>query len=80
MTTVGTNAPPENGAVTLFPNPTSGYVSWIGDGGAPVLLRVFNAFGQLLVERIVENSQANLSSLNSGLYYVQLLSQQDNSC
>jgi hypothetical protein len=64
--------------ITLFPNPTTGIVSWEGTGGEVVLLRVFNALGQLLTERIVEDSRVDLSLLQDGLYYVQMISQRDN--
>ncbi len=68
----------ESSSVTLFPNPTTGMISWKGTGTELVLVRVFNTFGQLQAERIVENSQADFGHLQEGLYYVQLLSQRDN--
>jgi hypothetical protein len=64
--------------ITLFPNPSTGVVSWEGTGGDLVLLRVFNALGHLMTERIVEDSRADLSHLQEGFYYVQMISQRDN--
>ena len=78
VSTVGTDALQGMESISLFPNPTTGKVSWNDMDTGPVLLRVFNALGQLQGETIVDDSTSDLSHLEEGLYYVQLISLSDN--
>ena len=78
VSTVGTDALQGMESISLFPNPTTGKVSWNDMDTGPVLLRVFNALGQLQGETIVDDSTSDLSHLQEGLYYVQLISLSDN--
>jgi hypothetical protein len=65
--------------VIVFPNPTTGYVSWIGVPEGKVTVRVFNALGQLQMERTSEDNALDLSVLNQGIYRLQLLSAEQKS-
>ncbi|MFN0175930.1 MAG: T9SS type A sorting domain-containing protein [Saprospiraceae bacterium] len=60
--------------VLVFPNPTTGYVSWLGIPEGKVTVRVFNALGQLQLERNSEDNAVDLSALNQGIYRLQILS------
>ena len=60
--------------VLVFPNPTTGYVSWLGIPEGKITVRVFNTLGQLQLESISENNAIDLSALNQGVYRFQILS------
>jgi hypothetical protein len=74
VSTVGSSSPEGAGEVAVFPNPTTGYVSWLGIPEGKVTVRVFNALGQLQLERNSEDTAVDLSALNQGVYRLQILS------
>lgn len=63
----------ENEGVLLYPNPTAGQVFWSGTGDKVIVLKVFNALGQLLLEKMANDNHADLSRLPGGLYVLQIL-------
>jgi len=65
-------------AVALYPNPTTGQVFWSGVGEQVVVLRVFNALGQLQAEQTASGNNADLSRLPNGLYTLKIFSMADN--
>ncbi|MCW5921598.1 MAG: T9SS type A sorting domain-containing protein [Saprospiraceae bacterium] len=67
----------ESEVVVLYPNPTTGQIAWSGIAGQPVVLRIFNAMGQLQMEQVIVGSSAQIGQLPEGLYQVQLLNAQD---
>jgi len=64
--------------IQVFPNPTTGQISWTGLEGEALTLRVFNALGQQVAEQNSAINSADLSTLPSGVYHLQFLSS-DNS-
>jgi len=62
------------GQVQIFPNPSTGQISWTGLEGEALTLRVFNALGQQVAERNSAVNGADLSNLPAGVYHLQFLS------
>ena len=57
--------------VLVFPNPSTGYIYWTVLKEHPtVTVRVFNALGQLVVERETASNSLDLSALSSGVYHL----------
>ena len=61
------------GQVQVFPNPTTGMISWAGLEGEAVTLQVFNALGQQVAERNSTENGVDLSHLPSGVYHIKFL-------
>jgi len=61
----------------VFPNPSSGHIYWTGTKEQSVTVRVFNALGQLMVERETTTNSLDLSALTAGVYHL-LLTTSDN--
>lgn len=58
----------------IFPNPTSDYIQLTWEGSNKANVTIYNAFGQVVKsETINKNSKVDVSDLQAGLYYVQLL-------
>ena len=58
--------------INIFPNPSTGLVSWSGITG-PVTVRIFNQLGQLQLEQRCTEGSINLTPLQDGVYQLQLL-------
>ncbi|MCY7328039.1 MAG: PKD domain-containing protein [Saprospiraceae bacterium] len=73
ITTVGST---EHGSgqeeIVLYPDPAPGIVNWSGTTG-PVMVRIFNALGTLLLEQRTADNYLNISGLPDGFYTLQLL-------
>ena len=54
----------------VFPNPSSGHIYWTGLKEQSVTVRVFNALGQLIVEREAIANRLDLSALTAGVYHL----------
>ena len=60
--------------VVLFPNPTSGQISWTGlPEGERVTIRIHDALGRLCFESAKSEHSVNLEMLQDGLYFLSLL-------
>lgn len=71
---VGLNENFENPAVNIFPNPTAGEaVIDLGKLYNHVRVEIFNAYGECLENRLVENEQTiNFSVDGAGIYFVKI--------
>ncbi|MBK6997458.1 MAG: PKD domain-containing protein [Lewinellaceae bacterium] len=76
VTTVGTDSPEEENAITLFPNPATNTVYWRGTGSELINFKLFNQLGQLKFFKETDEGFAQLSSIIPGFYTVQILSQE----
>lgn len=57
-------------SVVLFPNPSTDKVSIIMTSeGAITNIKLFDAFGQCIIDSIMESSNLNLTNLSSGVYF-----------
>ena len=73
ITTVGTGETPGGQAgIIIYPNPATVIVNWNGTTG-PVMVRIFNALGTLLLEQRTADNYLNISGLPDGFYTLQLL-------
>ncbi len=59
--------------IILYPNPTTGLLTWSGTNGQTVLLRLYNNTGQLQLEQILTRTMVQIGYLPEGLYQIQLL-------
>ncbi|MFN0175928.1 MAG: T9SS type A sorting domain-containing protein [Saprospiraceae bacterium] len=57
--------------VIVFPNPTTGQISWIGLEEQTVTVRVFNQLGQMVAERNTAENSLDLGALPEGVYHLQ---------
>jgi len=57
--------------VIVFPNPTTGQITWIGLEGQTVTVRVFNQLGQMVAERHTADNSLDLGALSEGVYHLQ---------
>ena len=55
----------------VFPNPTTGQISWLGLEGQTVTVRVFNQLGQMVAERNTSENSLDLGVLPEGVYHLQ---------
>jgi hypothetical protein len=77
VSTVGSSSPQgEGGDVSIFPNPTTGQISWSGlSPSEPNIFRVHDALGQLCIERKTSEATMDLGELPDGVYFVTLLAE-----
>ena len=59
-------------SISLYPNPTEGAVTIIGDEAIFTQAEVFDAAGRSVLTALVVNQQIDLGALNPGMYMVQL--------
>jgi hypothetical protein len=59
-------------ALKLYPNPTTGWVTIPNPTGTPRDIRVFDAFGQQVHQLISPDAQIDLTSLNSGVFFLKI--------
>ena len=57
----------------LYPNPTTGVVSWNGGDGGAYRVRVFNQLGQLVAERQATANTLFIGDLQEGMYQLRFL-------
>ena len=67
------------GRIALYPNPTTGLMTWSGTVDQPVVLRLYNGLGQLQMEQALSGVSTQIGHLPEGLYQVQLLDNQNKS-
>ncbi len=71
----------EQGAFTFWPNPAREtlYYQWQTHDEGPLHLRLFNSQGQLVLEQtdLETSSSLSLSGLRAGLYFLEMLDQDD---
>jgi hypothetical protein len=72
ITTVPTIEPASSESISIYPNPSTGLLSWSGIIG-PVTVRIFNQLGQLQLEQRCTEGSVNLTPLQDGVYQLQLL-------
>jgi hypothetical protein len=70
---------PHTEAIVLYPNPTTGLLTWRGTSNQPVLLRLYSSTGQLQMEQTLTGSAVQIGHLLDGLYQVQLFDAQSKS-
>lgn len=63
-------------AILLYPNPTAGKLKISGIESVEQV-KVYNATGQLLLQKPVRDREISLSDLASGVYHVQLLNEKE---
>ena len=67
----------EISSFSIFPNPTSDYLQLTWEGNNKANIVIYNTFDQVVTsETINKNSKVDVSDLQPGLYYVQLLSKE----
>lgn len=63
----------ESNSLSIYPNPTSDYFS-VKNNFAALQINIYNTFGRKVASKKVEtNEKIDVSELNSGLYFVQIL-------
>lgn len=65
--------------IALYPNPTTGLLTWSSTVDQPVILRIYNSLGQLQMEQVLSGVSTQIGHLPEGLYQVQLLDSQNKS-
>lgn len=77
-TTVSVTTPKSDkrAMVKIYPNPTSGQISWTGPEEKAVTIRVFNLLGQILGERNVKENTMDIGTLPAGIYRLQILTKE----
>lgn len=73
MTNVGIPVMLNEKEVRIFPNPASSFIQISYSGNQKLDLRLYNVLGQKILEqRFDRNTQLDVQSLNSGLYFIEL--------
>lgn len=62
--------------IVLYPNPTTGLLTWSGIVDQTVILRIYNSLGQLQMEQDLSGASTQIGHLPGGLYQIQLLDSQ----
>jgi hypothetical protein len=60
--------------ITFYPNPSSGSLYWTNTGAEPVLLRLYNPLGQLLLSQESADGFVSIAQFLPGIYTAQLVS------
>jgi hypothetical protein len=69
-----TKEPPNPTDITFYPNPSSGSLYWTNTGAEPVLLRLYNPLGQLLLSQESADGFVSIAQFLPGIYTAQLVS------
>ena len=61
-------------AISIFPNPVGDVLHFQKEKNNPKMnIEIFNSFGQLVKNEIVDTNQINVSSLSSGMYFIRFM-------
>ncbi|MBK9336471.1 MAG: T9SS type A sorting domain-containing protein [Lewinellaceae bacterium] len=63
----------------MYPNPTTGLLTWRGASTQFVLLRLYSHTGELQMKQMLTGSAVQIGHLPDGLYQVQLFDAQSKS-
>jgi len=69
----GINIPAKQAEFTIYPNPATNQINLnLSEGTQPERIRIVNLAGQVVLNKVYNNSNIDISSLSSGIYLFQL--------